>query len=100
LKSYIALVVGMGVVTYIPRMLPMTVLKRVTIAPRLRRFLENIPYAMLGALIFPGILTVNENPLVGALAGLICVVLGLLRIPLLGILFGGILAMMVLQIVF
>lgn len=55
---------------------------------------------MLGALIFPGILTVNENPLVGALAGLICVVLGLLRIPLLGILFGGILAMMVLQIVF
>lgn len=50
------LVIGMALVTYIPRMLPITFLGEMSLPPRFKLFLEYIPYAALGALIFPGVI--------------------------------------------
>lgn len=53
----ILLVLAMAAVTYLPRMAPVTFLQHVSIPPAMRRFFRFIPYAALGALIFPGIVT-------------------------------------------
>lgn len=49
------MIIGMGLVTYIPRMLPLAVFHRVKLPPFLQGVLKNVPYATLGALIVPGI---------------------------------------------
>ncbi|MGE5449893.1 MAG: AzlD domain-containing protein [Methanomassiliicoccales archaeon] len=51
------LVIGMMVVTYLPRLLPIAFLKSMNLPSGVKAFLEQIPYAALGALIFPGIIS-------------------------------------------
>jgi branched-subunit amino acid transport protein len=43
--------------TYIPRMLPLVLLQNVSLPSYINRFMRFIPYAALGALIFPGVLS-------------------------------------------
>ncbi|SDI25682.1 AzlD domain-containing protein [Alteribacillus bidgolensis] len=59
------IILGMALVTYIPRMLPLVFLNAKSIPPRLEGILKNVPYAALGALIFPGVLTIHDNILFG-----------------------------------
>ena len=63
--NYIYVVLGMAVVTYLPRMLPLTLLSRKTIPKSLSDFLEYIPGAVLSALLLPSILMVNGEISVG-----------------------------------
>ncbi len=60
MKIYLV-IIFMAIVTYIPRVLPMFFLKIDKIPPKLKKFLYFIPYAALGALIFPGGLTALGN---------------------------------------
>ncbi len=60
-KQYVFLIVGMLLVTYIPRVAPFWIMDRLQIPAFLIRFLEFVPYAMLGALIFPGVITSVGN---------------------------------------
>ncbi len=92
----LALIVGMALVTYIPRMLPGIVAGR-QMPPWLRRWLQHIPYAALGALIFPGILQ-GQTPWAGLAGGLIAVLLGLREVPLIVVMVGGILAALGVQL--
>jgi branched-subunit amino acid transport protein len=46
----------MAAVTFIPRLIPLLLLRDKTPPPLLKRLLNTIPYAALGALIFPGVL--------------------------------------------
>ncbi|NLK73153.1 MAG: AzlD domain-containing protein, partial [Clostridiales bacterium] len=68
MKYGFLLLVFMLLVTYIPRMLPLVLLRDIKLHPFLDRFLKFIPPAVLGALIFPGILTSTGN-LASAIAG-------------------------------
>jgi branched-subunit amino acid transport protein len=73
------MILGMGLVTYVPRMLPLVVFDAKKIHPRLRGILKNVPYAALGALIIPGILTFHEDwwfGLIGAVTAIIAAYLG------------------------
>lgn len=66
------MIFGMFLVTYIPRMIPMLFTKDVRFPSVLERWLSFIPYATLGALIFPGVLTVDENhPWIGLIGAVI-----------------------------
>ncbi len=56
MNNIIILVIGMGLVTYLPRMIPMAILQEIRLPAFIKRFLEFVPYAVLGALIFPGII--------------------------------------------
>ena len=57
----LVLVLGMALVTYLPRMLPLVLLQNVELPSFVRQFMKYIPYAALGALIFPGILSSTGN---------------------------------------
>lgn len=72
------MIIGMGIVTYIPRMLPFVLLKGIDLPPFLQGVLRNVPYATLGALIFPGILFMNEHILCGVVGGVIAVIVAYL----------------------
>lgn len=54
MKLFIVILL-MSLVTYLPRYLPFALLKDAKPSPRLKAFLSYIPYAALGALIFPGV---------------------------------------------
>lgn len=62
---------GMALVTYIPRMIPLTFLDGKELSPLVSGVLRNIPYAVLGALIFPTILFVQEGNLLFGVIGIL-----------------------------
>lgn len=62
---------GMAIVTYIPRFFPLTFLEGKELPPIISGVLRNIPYAVLGALIFPAILYVQEGNLLFGVIGAI-----------------------------
>ncbi|WP_261130066.1 AzlD domain-containing protein [Bacillus sp. Marseille-Q3570] len=70
LDTYIWIILGMAAVTYIPRMLPLVAFETESIPPLIRGVLKNVPYAILGALIFPGIITFNGEIWMGVVGAL------------------------------
>lgn len=52
---------GMAFVTYIPRAIPLTFLEGRELPSSVQQILRNIPYAVLGALIFPAIIFIQDN---------------------------------------
>lgn len=59
-RDYIVLVLGMGAVTYLPRMLPLVALSRRRLPVWFSEWLELIPAAILSALLAPTLLTCAE----------------------------------------
>ncbi len=64
-------ILGMAIVTYIPRAFPLTFLEGRELPPIVSGVLANIPYAVLGALIFPAILYIQEGNYLFGLIGAI-----------------------------
>ncbi len=63
-------IAGMCLVTYVPRILPLVMGDGLVLPALVRRWLSYFPYAAIGALIFPGILTsVPRSPWIGLAAG-------------------------------
>ena len=51
----ILLLAGMMAVTYVPRLIPFFMIRNLRLQPRLKRFLELIPFTAIGALVLPGL---------------------------------------------
>lgn len=94
------MIIGMGVVTYIPRLLPLIVLQTENWPKWSKRMLSRVPYAVLGALIFPGILTVHENIWFGLLGGVLAILLSYFGLPLIAVVAGAIGALAILTYFF
>ena len=75
------LILGMAVVTYIPRALPIFLSGKMKFSGKFETFLKLIPYTAMAALIFPGVLTVDANPVIGIVGGLVAGVLAWLKCP-------------------
>jgi branched-subunit amino acid transport protein len=78
-KEIVIMIIGMATVTYIPRMLPFVMFRGKELPPFLQGVLKNVPYATLGALIFPAILFIQEDiwyGLIGAAAAFIVAFMG------------------------
>ncbi|TYR79757.1 AzlD domain-containing protein [Priestia megaterium] len=75
------IIIGMALVTYIPRLLPVFV--GGSMPPWVERWLKCVPYAALAALIFPGILSIDERPIVGLGSAVVCIVLAYFRVHIL-----------------
>ncbi|MFP4364051.1 MAG: AzlD domain-containing protein [Spirochaetia bacterium] len=74
------IIIGMAVVTYIPRMVPFLALDIEKLPPKLRQFLSYIPITALGALLFPGVLTATpELPIAGITGVLSAFIVGYFR---------------------
>lgn len=85
------LVLLMGLVTYLPRMLPLTYLNDIRLPRFINSFLRFVPFAALGALIFPGILSSTGNTYSALAGGLVSVILAFWRVNITLVVFGGIL---------
>lgn len=83
------LILGMMIVTYLPRLIPFLLMNDKKIPLKMEEFLSYIPYAALGALIIPGFITAIPGHWLVSLAGiLIALLLGYLKggvvVPVLG----------------
>jgi branched-subunit amino acid transport protein len=58
--GYLLVFLGMGVVTYLPRWVPLIFLSHRRLPEGLRQWLDFIPVAVLSALILPGLVTAGE----------------------------------------
>ncbi len=70
--TYIAV---MAIVTYLIRLLPLTLLKREITSTWLRSFLYYVPYVTLSVMTFPAILQATDSLLSGAAALLAALIL-------------------------
>jgi branched-subunit amino acid transport protein len=97
MKTFL-LIVGMALVTYVPRLLPAIFLDRFQFPGWFKKWLKSIPYAALGALIFPGVLLVDpDQPLLGLLGGITAMVLSFFGIHVTLVMAGSIGAVLLLQ---
>ncbi|RXZ81288.1 AzlD domain-containing protein [Paenibacillaceae bacterium] len=86
----------MGVITFLLRFTPLLFIKKSNTEPIRNRnwILANMPLAVLSALTIPGIFQVDDTtPLVGLAAGLMAVLLSLIKkMPLFAVIFLSVLA--------
>ena len=61
MNSYLTLILGMTLVTFLPRLLPLITLSERPIHPLFKRFLLYIPYTALGALIVRGVMQASSG---------------------------------------
>ncbi|WP_066500436.1 AzlD domain-containing protein [Abyssisolibacter fermentans] len=68
MNNQILLILGMMLVTYIPRLLPFIMASEKKLPVKLNKFLQFIPYTALGALIIPEVFSaIPEMPLASLL---------------------------------
>lgn len=63
------LILGMALVTYIPRALPAVLIGKIKFSPKFEIFLRLIPYTAMAALIVPGVFITDPNRLYIGIAG-------------------------------
>ncbi|HBD64295.1 MAG TPA: AzlD domain-containing protein [Clostridiales bacterium] len=87
------LIIGMGIVTYIPRMLPAVLIGKVKFNKNIEKFLSLIPYTAMAALIFPGVLSVDEGNLsIGLIGAFVAIILSWIKMPIILVVIGAIVA--------
>ncbi|WP_026569092.1 AzlD domain-containing protein [Sediminibacillus sp. JSM 1682029] len=93
------IILGMSLVTMIPRILPAYIVDKIHFPEWMNRWLNAIPYAALGALIFPGILTVKpDQPHIGLAGGAVAVILAFLGLNIILVVIGAIVTVFLLTI--
>ncbi|CAG9622969.1 AzlD domain-containing protein [Sutcliffiella rhizosphaerae] len=74
-STILIMIIGMAVVTYIPRLIPFVMFQGKELPPFVQAVLKNVPYATLGALIVPGIFLINEDIMYGIIGAVVaCIV--------------------------
>ena len=77
------LILGMALVTYIPRMIPVLFIDKMKLHPKVEKFLRLIPYTAMSALIFPGVVLIDTaNPIIGVVGALVAGFLAWKKMPL------------------
>lgn len=61
MSDYLTLILGMFAVTYLPRLIPLTVLTNRKVGPKMEQFLLCVPYTSLSILIIRGIITASND---------------------------------------
>ncbi|TVP88458.1 MAG: AzlD domain-containing protein [Alkalicoccus sp.] len=90
-EAVVWMIIGMGIVTYIPRILPLLMLSTENWPSWLRRMLARVPYAVLGALIFPGIIFAYDAIWYGLIGGAAAFFIAYTGAPLIAVVAGTIL---------
>ena len=81
-SEILVLIIGMGLVTFIPRLLPSLFIEKMRFPARFEKFLRLIPYTAMAALFFPSVFAVDSaNILIGIAGGAAAALLAWLRLP-------------------
>ena len=76
------LILGMTVVTYVPRALPAVLIEKMHFSPKVEKFLKLIPYTAMAALIFPSVLSADAaRSEIGIIGGVTAAVLAWKKCP-------------------
>lgn len=95
------IILGMTVVTFTPRLIPVFIMDKLNLPPWANKWLRAIPYAALGALIFPGILTVEPGiPIIGLVGGIVAIIMAFLNLHVIYVIFGSITTVMLIKFLF
>ena len=73
----------MAIVTYLPRALPLSLMREKVKMPFMQSFLEYMPYAVLGAMTFPAVLESTSSPISAGIGALVALVMALCKCNLL-----------------
>jgi|SRR5690625_4378081 len=85
------IIICMALVTMMPRIIPAILMDKWQFKGWINRWLSAIPFAALGALIFPGILSVKpEQPLIGFVGGVIAILLAYIGLNVILVVIGAI----------
>lgn len=81
-SNLIFLIIGMALVTYIPRAIPVIFFDKMKFSPKVEKFLRLIPYTAMAALIFPGVILVDTaHPYIGIIGALVAGLLAWKKVP-------------------
>ncbi|MDR5659435.1 AzlD domain-containing protein [Serpentinicella sp. ANB-PHB4] len=95
------IIIGMAFVTYLPRLLPVFIVDHIKLPKRINLWLKMIPFAALGALIFPGVLSVEEGvPLVGFIGAVVATIAAYFKLHIFYVIFSSILSVMIVKFIF
>lgn len=87
----ILIIIGMAIATIIPRIIPAFLVNKLMFKEWVNNWLRAVPYAALGALIFPGILSVIDGkPHIGIMGGLVAVLLAYIGLNVVLVVIGAI----------
>ena len=67
-------ILGMALVTYLIRVLPLTLIRKKIENRTIRSFLYYVPYVTLAVMTFPAIIDATQYPLAGAIALVVAIV--------------------------
>ena len=95
MRSNIFMIIGMAVLTYIPRMFPIVILPGLKLPTYIRSFLSFIPIAVLSALIFPGFITSTGNSKTAIIGALTAFILAYKRVNLMYVVLGAIVSVFI-----
>jgi branched-subunit amino acid transport protein len=94
-----AVIIGMSIVTMLPRLVPVFIVDKAKYPDWVNRWLDAIPYAALGALIFPGIMSViPDKPLIGILGGMVAIFISFFEVNVIISVLGAILTVFLLTL--
>jgi len=92
------IIVGMAFVTYIPRLIPVFIMDKLQLPSWGNKWLKSIPYAALGALIFPGVFAIEKDmPLLGLVGAIVAAALAYLKLHTIYVILGSIIAVMLMR---
>lgn len=92
----ILIIIGMSLATMIPRIIPSFIVDKLEFRGWVNRWLNAIPFAALGALIFPGILTVKpDQPHIGLIGGIVAIGLAYIGLNVIIVVIGAIITVYV-----
>ena len=78
----IFLILGMALVTYVPRALPAVIIEYLRFTSKAENFLRLIPYTAMAALIFPSVITVDvTRPEIGITGAVVAGILAWRKCP-------------------
>lgn len=91
------IIIGMSLATMIPRVIPAFIVDFLHFRDWINRWLNAIPYAALGALIFPGILSViPDQPHIGLIGGIVAVILAYFGLNIILVVMGAVITVFLL----
>ena len=73
-SNVLMVIVGMALVTYLPRILPFYLFSKMNLSKKMMLFLKCIPYTALGALILPDVFSAVEGNNAASLIGAVTAV--------------------------
>lgn len=99
-KEILIMILGMMIVTYIPRMLPLVAFQNLSLPPFLQNVLKNVPYATLGALIIPAVFFIQEDIMFGIIGTLTAFIVAYFGANIIIVVMSSILVLCVYSLVF